>query len=106
LPGVRITVADTGSGIPLENRKHLFEPFYTTKKDVGTGLGLWITRGIVEKHGGMIHFRSKTRAGMSGTAFSLFLPLTISMKEGDAASWQSETSRLSSKGSAQQVAGS
>jgi PAS domain S-box-containing protein len=74
LPGVRITVADNGSGISMKQRKHLFEPFYTTKKDIGTGLGLWVTRGIVEKHGGMIHIRSKAGAEQHGTAFSIFLP--------------------------------
>jgi PAS domain S-box-containing protein len=75
LPGIRVTVADTGSGIQPEHRKNLFQPFYTTKKDIGTGLGLWITRGIVEKHGGMIHVRSKIGPESSGTAFSVFLPL-------------------------------
>ncbi|HEX5433006.1 MAG TPA: PAS domain S-box protein, partial [Candidatus Angelobacter sp.] len=74
LPGVRITVADTGTGISREQRNHLFEPFYTTKKDVGTGLGLWITHGIVKKHGGMISVRSRVGLGRSGTVFSLFLP--------------------------------
>jgi signal transduction histidine kinase len=75
LPGVRVTVADTGTGIPEEKKKHLFQAFYTTKKDVGTGLGLWIARGIVEKHHGMIHVRSTAKEGSSGTAFSVFLPV-------------------------------
>lgn len=81
LAGVRITVADNGSGIEAESRKRLFEPFYTTKKDIGTGLGLWITRGIIEKHGGMIHFRSRTRPRASGTAFSIFLPAEYQPQE-------------------------
>jgi signal transduction histidine kinase len=51
---IEILVTDTGSGISEENRKHLFEPFFTTKSDVGTGLGLWVSKGIVEKHGGTI----------------------------------------------------
>jgi signal transduction histidine kinase len=51
---VEITVTDTGCGISEANRKHLFEPFFTTKADVGTGLGLWVSKGIVEKHGGSI----------------------------------------------------
>jgi PAS domain S-box-containing protein len=72
--GVRITVLDNGSGIPPEVRKNLFSPFYTTKGEGGTGLGLWVTRGIVEKHEGTIHFLSTVRPGRSGTAFSVFLP--------------------------------
>jgi signal transduction histidine kinase len=70
-PGVRFTVADTGSGMSAETRKRVYEPFYTTKGDVGTGLGLWVSAGIVEKHGGSMHVRS--RVGM-GTAFTVILP--------------------------------
>ena len=72
--GVRITVLDTGAGIPAGVRKNLFAPFYTTKGEKGTGLGLWISRSIVEKHEGTIHFVSRTTNGGSGTAFSVFLP--------------------------------
>ncbi len=73
--GVRLSVADTGSGIPGEIRDQLFEPFFTTKQDVGTGLGLWVCKSIVENHGGSIHVRSKTEPGSSGTVFSVFFPL-------------------------------
>ncbi len=77
--GIRITVADNGSGIPRENLRQVFEPFYTTKKDTGTGLGLWVSSGIVLKHGGAIRVRSRAsgsaiREGTSGTVFSIFLP--------------------------------
>lgn len=72
--GVRITIADAGSGIPRENRRKIFEAFYTTKVEIGTGLGLWVTRGIVEKHNGSIRFRSSIADGRSGTVFSVFLP--------------------------------
>jgi PAS domain S-box-containing protein len=72
--GVRVTVLDNGTGIPAGVRKNLFAPFYTTKGEGGTGLGLWVTRGIVEKHEGTIHFTSSSRPGRSGTAFSVFLP--------------------------------
>ncbi|MGZ4830722.1 MAG: ATP-binding protein, partial [Candidatus Angelobacter sp.] len=54
--------------------KKLFEPFYTTKQDVGTGLGLWVSREIVQKHGGSITLRSCTLPGRTGTVFSIFLP--------------------------------
>ena len=73
-PGVRITILDSGSGIPLPARKKLFEPFFTTKADVGTGLGLWITKNIVEKHHGSIRFLSRTAPNDHGTAFSIYLP--------------------------------
>ncbi len=72
--GIRVTVLDNGSGIPLGVRRNLFAPFYTTKGEKGTGLGLWISRGIAEKHEGTIHVSSRTGKGRSGTAFSVFLP--------------------------------
>jgi PAS domain S-box-containing protein len=72
-PGVRITVSDSGVGIASEHKPNLFQPFFTTKADVGTGLGLWITRSIIEKHGGSIHVKSRTGAE-PGTSFSIFLP--------------------------------
>jgi two-component system CheB/CheR fusion protein len=69
--GVRIVIADNGSGIPREVRPKLFEPFFTTKGEKGTGLGLWVSRSLVEKHGGRLQVRSTLGAG---TAFSIFLP--------------------------------
>lgn len=72
--GVRVTVLDTGQGISRGVRKNLFAPFYTTKGEKGTGLGLWVSRGIIDKHEGSIHLTSTTRLGRSGTAFSVFLP--------------------------------
>jgi PAS domain S-box-containing protein len=73
-PGGKIVIADTGSGISPAHRKKLFEPFYTTKQDVGTGLGLWVSREIIQKHGGNITLRSSVAPGHSGTVFSIFLP--------------------------------
>ncbi len=72
--GVRISILDTGSGIKPEDAKHLFEPFFTTKSTKGTGLGLWICKGIVEKYEGTIDFRSTTLPGRSVTCFSVFIP--------------------------------
>jgi signal transduction histidine kinase len=72
--GVRITVADNGSGIPRDKLRQIFEPFYTTKKDTGTGLGLWVSRGIVQKHGGSIRVRSRVDGRTTGTVFLIFLP--------------------------------
>jgi len=73
LHGVRVTFLDTGTGIEARHKKNIFQPFFTTKTDVGTGLGLWITRGILEKHRGSIRMKSRTGHG-HGTAFSIFLP--------------------------------
>jgi PAS domain S-box-containing protein len=73
-PGVRITVADSGVGIPTEHLESIFEPFFTTKKDTGTGLGLWVSRELVEKHGGSLRVRSRTSDPLCGTIFSVFLP--------------------------------
>ena len=73
--GVRISIADTGSGIPAEVRSKIFEPFVTTKPETGTGLGLWVASEIVAKHGGTIHMRTSTALGRSGTVFSIFLPI-------------------------------
>lgn len=74
-PGVRITILDTGSGIKPQDKNHLFQPFFTTKAEVGTGLGLWITRNIIVKHHGQIRVKSKREPEVHGTAFSIFLPL-------------------------------
>ena len=72
--GIRVTVADTGRGISPENLDRIFEPFYTTKGDTGTGLGLWISSGIVREYGGLINVRSRVHGGKTGTVFSVFLP--------------------------------
>ena len=72
-PGVRFTVADTGVGIQDDVKSKIFAPFFTTKEVVGTGLGLWITKSLVEKRGGSIFVRSRTDAP-SGTVMSFTLP--------------------------------
>lgn len=73
-PAVRITVADTGIGIPLEFRTRIFEAFFTTKEQKGSGVGLWLTSTIVQEHGGRLQLRSRTGDSCSGTCFSLLLP--------------------------------
>lgn len=73
--GVRVVISDNGSGIPENIRKNVFDAFFTTKQLKGSGLGLWLTLGIVHKHRGQIRLRSTTRQGRSGTCFSIFLPL-------------------------------
>jgi signal transduction histidine kinase len=69
---ISLVVADTGSGIPKEIRTTMFEPFVTTKGEKGTGLGLWIVKGIVENHGGRIHVRSSPG---KGTIFRIVFPV-------------------------------
>ena len=76
--GIRITVADTGQGMSAETRKRIFEPFYTTKTLNGTGLGLWISLGIVGRHHGHLALKSSQKPGRSGTVFTVFLPDGIS----------------------------
>ncbi|HEY6350077.1 MAG TPA: ATP-binding protein [Candidatus Angelobacter sp.] len=93
VPGVRVTILDTGAGIKTEHRRNLFQPFFTTKADVGTGLGLWITRSIVEKHGGVIHVKSKTVAKEHGTVFSIFLPFDQKARHPQAGSLADVSSR-------------
>jgi signal transduction histidine kinase len=70
---ILLTVSDSGEGIAPEHLPHIFEPFYTTKKENGTGLGLWLAYGIVQKHTGWIRVASRT-IGNSGTVFMVFLP--------------------------------
>jgi len=72
--GVSITIADTGHGMPDSVKRRLFEPFFTTKGMTGTGLGLWISKGIVDKHGGTIRVRSVSGDATHGTVFQIFLP--------------------------------
>ena len=76
--GVRVLITDTGSGIRPEDSKQLFEPFFTTKSTKGTGLGLWISKGIVEKYQGVIRFRSIQLSRGNITVFSVFIPKSAS----------------------------
>ena len=73
--GLRVAFADTGTGIRPSDRERLFQPFFTTKKDVGTGLGLWVCKEIVDRHAGSIALRSNATPGRSWTVMSVFLPL-------------------------------
>ncbi len=72
--GVVITVADTGHGIKPEMKSTLFEPFHTTKGERGSGLGLWVSKEIVDRHGGVMRVRSSVDPSSHGTIFSTFLP--------------------------------
>jgi signal transduction histidine kinase len=69
-----LLLADNGPGIPASHRERIFQPFFSTKGDVGTGLGLWVVHEIISKRDGSIRLRTSTRPGHSGTAFSIFIP--------------------------------
>lgn len=73
--GMRVTMADTGMGMNLATMRRSFEPFFTTKTETGTGLGLWVVAQLTERRHGDVRVRSAQRAGASGTAFSVFLPI-------------------------------
>ena len=75
---VHILIADNGHGIPSEYADRIFEPFFTTKQDKGTGLGLHISKKIIEGHQGKIQMRSSVKEGKSGTTFRLSLPTFVS----------------------------
>jgi PAS domain S-box-containing protein len=74
-PNVRVTFADNGPGIPAEMHPRIFDPFFSTKGDRGTGLGLWVTKQLVEKHGGLIRMRSRSQPPGTWTAFAVTLPM-------------------------------
>jgi PAS domain S-box-containing protein len=76
---VRITVADCGHGMGAATMKQIFDPFFTTKGSVGTGLGLWVCKQLVDKNGGSIRVRSNMDAGRGGTTFSVVLPEDAAM---------------------------
>ncbi len=71
---MKLIFSDTGSGIDPEKMDEIFEPFVTTKGEKGLGIGLWISRNIVEKLGGTIHVRSSVDKTDHGTHFTICLP--------------------------------
>ena len=75
--GIRVSIYDTGVGIRAEDAKRLFEPFFSTKEAKGTGLGLWISKGIIQKYEGTIRFRSMQLGDRHRTCFSVFLPASV-----------------------------
>lgn len=75
--GIRITIADTGSGIPANVRHRLGQPFFTTKGQHGTGIGLWLSQSILQRYGGSLQLASSTSVHHHGTVFSIFLPTNL-----------------------------
>jgi signal transduction histidine kinase len=74
---VLVYIADDGLGIKPEERQKLFSPFFTTKGRERSGLGLWIARGLAQKHGGDVRWRSSTRPQRRGSCFAVFLPIKV-----------------------------
>ena len=73
-PGVSVTIADTGHGMDRGTIRRLSEPFFTTKGDQGTGLGLWVSREILERHNARLTVWSSRVPGRSGAVFTLWFP--------------------------------
>jgi signal transduction histidine kinase len=82
--GMRVSVYDTGVGIPPEHAKRIFEPFFSTKEAKGTGLGLWISKGIIQKYAGTIRFRSMAFNNCNVTCFSVFIPTVAAAQPAEA----------------------
>jgi PAS domain S-box-containing protein len=80
-PVVHLAVEDDGPGVTEENAQRIFEPFFTTKKDVGTGLGLWVVKEIVERHGGAVGVISHNGNGPRGATFTVQLPCNTGSSE-------------------------
>ena len=78
-PQLRISIADTGHGIAAEHRSRIFEPFFTTKAETGTGLGLWVVKQLVEKHGGQVSLQSPVD-GRLGACFEIQMPQVSALR--------------------------
>jgi len=72
--GIQTMIRDDGIGISQEHLERIFEPFFTTKGNLGTGIGLWVTKQLVESRGGQISVTSSTEPGKSGTSITIFIP--------------------------------
>jgi two-component system NtrC family sensor kinase len=72
--GYCLSIADSGCGIVPQDRARIYQPFFTTKGERGTGLGLWVSAGIIDRIGGSMRVWSTRRPGRSGTCFSIFFP--------------------------------
>jgi PAS domain S-box-containing protein len=75
--GIRTVIRDSGAGIRPEHIDKIFDPFFTTKGDLGTGIGLWVAKRLVEGRGGRISIASSTEKGNSGTSVTIFIPCAL-----------------------------
>jgi signal transduction histidine kinase len=74
--GIQTVIRDSGTGIRPEHIERIFEPFFTTKGDLGTGIGLWVAKRLIEGRGGRISIASSTEKENSGTSVTIFIPWT------------------------------
>ncbi len=72
--GIEVVIRDQGAGIHQDHLEKVFEPFFTTKGNLGTGIGLWVAKQLVERRSGQISINSSTESGKSGTVVRIFLP--------------------------------
>jgi PAS domain S-box-containing protein len=79
--GIQTIIRDNGNGIRKEHLEQVFEPFFTTKGDLGTGIGLWVTKRLVEARGGEISVASNTEDGDRGTTFTIFIPFAAPTRQ-------------------------
>ena len=77
--GIQIVIRDEGTGIRQEYLDKIFEPFFSTKGNLGTGIGLWVAKQLIEKRGGQISLATNTEPGQSGTTVTVFLPFQPSL---------------------------
>jgi PAS domain S-box-containing protein len=97
--GFSISVCDNGSGIKPEDARRLFEPFFSTKAAKGTGLGLWISKGIIQKYEGTIQFRSVRTGNGCATCFRVFLPEQVAANLAKASAASGESASRTNGGS-------
>jgi PAS domain S-box-containing protein len=79
--GIQTIIRDSGTGIRQEHLAQVFEPFFTTKDNLGTGIGLWVTKQLVEARGGEISVASSTENGNSGTSLTIFIPFAAPSRQ-------------------------
>ncbi|HTZ89728.1 MAG TPA: PAS domain S-box protein [Alloacidobacterium sp.] len=75
--GIQVIIRDDGTGISKDQLEKVFELFFTTKGEMGTGIGLWVAKQLVERRGGQISLASSTKQGNSGTAVTIFVPFAV-----------------------------
>jgi PAS domain S-box-containing protein len=88
IDGVKVVISDNAGGIKPQNLKRIFDPVFSTKGEKGTGLGLWVSHGIVQKHSGTIRVRTSQCQGHQGTTFKIFIPtksIGLALRRTDAA---------------------
>lgn len=79
--GIQTIIRDNGEGIRQEHLTQIFEPFFTTKGNLGTGIGLWVAKQLVEARGGEISIVSSTENGNSGTTLAIFIPFAVPARQ-------------------------